>query len=453
MSNASGPQQLISSDLQEHSPEGVEILYSEPSSLFRWTILLLVGLLVTILIWSLFARADVIVSAHGVLSSEEELRRVYSPVDAEIEELLIREEEPLVQAGEPIARLRSRHAMQLLAEAERAEIQLREVEQRVERYPRERALAERQIEITRTELASKEEQLDRQIISGSETRRTEQQARLADARGRLASTLRRRDEAKERYDSMRSLAGRGVSQVDVEEQRLVYQEARDAHRVAADELSALELQFVNEAAADSERLAKLQLEIAALRIRLEKESLAIEQAESELDAEYLIAQQAVNVARQVQFDETREGNYIVILAPQSGVVTNITYSQAGDKVQANTPLLAIAPEGSRKVLEIDILETDRGLLEVGSEVKMKFGAFPYQQYGFIKGTLEYISPTTRQPDPSRPPTYRGKVSLERDFVDVGGNPRPLRYGMSAVAEIVVRQRRVIDIALDPLRGA
>jgi HlyD family secretion protein len=82
---------------------------------------------------------------------------------------------------------------------------------------------------------------------------------------------------------------------------------------------------------------------------------------------------------------------------------------------------------------------------------MKFGAFPYQQYGIIEGTLEYISPTTRQSDPSLPPTYRGKVSLDRDFVEVDGNPRPLRYGMSAIAEIVVRQRRVIDLILDPMR--
>jgi len=29
---------------------------------------------------------------------------------------------------------------------------------------------------------------------------------------------------------------------------------------------------------------------------------------------------------------------------------------------------------------------------------------------------------------------------------------PLRYGMTAVAEIVVRERRLIDLALDPFRN-
>lgn len=452
MSSPDEQQQLIRADLQEHSPEGIELLYSEPSLMFRWTILVMLGLVVSALIWSFFARADVIVSATGVLTSEDEVRRVYSPVDAELEELLIAEEEPLVLAGEPIARLRSRNAVQLRAEAQQAEIKLREVELKVQQYPAQRALMQRKIEVIRSELAIKEDQLDRQVTSGSAKRRAEQVARLTEARSKLSNARSRRDDAKDRYDKMRTLSGRGVSQLDVEQQRLAYQEARDLHRIAGEELSALELQFVSEAAQDRESLTAQQLELEQLRIDLENQTLAIEQSEAALDAEHAIARQSAEAARQIQFDETQEGSFIVVLAPLSGVVTSITYSQPGDKVQASTPLLSIAPQGSRKVLEIDILESDRGLLVEGNAVKMKFGAFPYQQYGFIEGTLEYISPTTRQVDPARPPTYRAKVSLDKEFVEVDGKLRPLRYGMAAVAEIVVRQRRVIDMALDPLRG-
>jgi len=452
MSSTGEQQQLISADLQDHSPEGIEILYSEPSQLFRWMILAMLGLVVSILTWSFFARADIIITAVGVLGSEDEVRRVYSPVDAELEELLIREEEPLVLAGEPIARLRSRNAVQLRAEAQQAEIQLREVELKVQQYPAQRALMQRKIEVTRSELAIKEEQLDRRVTSGSETRRAEQIARLTESRSKMANARSRRDEAKERYDKMRVLAGRGISQLEVEEQRLGYQEARDVCRIASEELSALELQFVAEAAQDRDTLTAQQLELEQLRIDLESQSLAIEQSRASLDAEHAIARQRAEAARQIQFDESQEGSFIIVLAPLSGVVTSITYSQAGDKVMANTPLLSIAPQGSRKVLEIEINESDRGLLEEGNAVKMKFGAFPYQQYGFIDGTLVYISPTTRQADPARPPTYRGKVSLDKDYVEVEGKRRPLRYGMAAMAEIVVRQRRVIDMALDPMRG-
>ncbi len=82
---------------------------------------------------------------------------------------------------------------------------------------------------------------------------------------------------------------------------------------------------------------------------------------------------------------------------------------------------------------------------------MKFNAFSYQRYGFITGTLEYISPSTRVTDGAQAPVYKGRVTLERDYFEVEDERIPLRYGMRAMAEVVVRKRRLIDLALDPFR--
>jgi HlyD family secretion protein len=102
------------------------------------------------------------------------------------------------------------------------------------------------------------------------------------------------------------------------------------------------------------------------------------------------------------------------------------------------------------VLKIDIDEKDRGFLREGQEVKMKFSAFPYQRYGFISGTLDYISPAAQRSQ-SNAVVYKGHVSLNRDYYRVDNTDYPLRYGMAATAEIVVRKRRLIDMAFDPLR--
>jgi HlyD family secretion protein len=83
---------------------------------------------------------------------------------------------------------------------------------------------------------------------------------------------------------------------------------------------------------------------------------------------------------------------------------------------------------------------------------MKFSAFPYQRYGHISGTLEYISPATQSAAGPEGAVYKGNVSLDRDYFEVGDNNYPLRFGMAATAEIVVQERRLIDFALDPLRG-
>jgi hemolysin D len=47
--------------------------------------------------------------------------------------------------------------------------------------------------------------------------------------------------------------------------------------------------------------------------------------------------------------------------------------------------------------------------------------------------------------------YEGRVTLERDYYRVGETKYPLRYGMTVSVEIIVRERRLIDLALDPFR--
>jgi len=66
--------------------------------------------------------------------------------------------------------------------------------------------------------------------------------------------------------------------------------------------------------------------------------------------------------------------------------------------------------------------------------------------------LEYLAPAAQLSAQTREPIYEAWVSLERDRFEVDDQVYPLRYGMIATAEIVVRERRLIDLALDPLRN-
>ena len=122
-----------------------------------------------------------------------------------------------------------------------------------------------------------------------------------------------------------------------------------------------------------------------------------------------------------------------------------------EKLQANSPLGGIAPKDARPILKTEIDEYDRAFLNEGLPVKLKFNAFPYQRYGLISGTLEYISPATKPALQTKQPVYEGRVALERDHYLVADKKYPLRYGMTATVEIVVRERRLIDLALDPFR--
>jgi len=163
------------------------------------------------------------------------------------------------------------------------------------------------------------------------------------------------------------------------------------------------------------------------------------------------ARLVADAAARIRFENIDKDNFLLIVAPASGVITDLTSTQPGDKIQANTPLGGIAPSNARGVLQIEVAEHDRAFLREGLPVKLKFSAFPYQRYGLVNGTLEYISPATKVSPQTKQPIYEARVTLERDHYLVADTRYPLRYGMTAGAEIVVRERRLIDLALDPFR--
>jgi HlyD family secretion protein len=156
-------------------------------------------------------------------------------------------------------------------------------------------------------------------------------------------------------------------------------------------------------------------------------------------------------AARIRFENIDKDNFLLILAPVSGVITDVTSTQRGDKIQANSPLGGVAPKDAKPVLKIEIAEHDRAFLHEGLPVKLKFNAFPYQRYGLISGTLAYISPATKPSLQDKQPVYEGRVTLDKDYYEIAGTRYPLRYGMTASAEIVVRERRLIDLGLDPFR--
>ena len=139
-------------------------------------------------------------------------------------------------------------------------------------------------------------------------------------------------------------------------------------------------------------------------------------------------------------------------APATGVLTDVELTQEGVKVDSKKPVAGIAPNQARLVVELEIPENNRAFLKEGMILKLKLNAFPFQRYGSIDGSLEYIAPTASLSSRDRKRiVYKARASLARDYIDVGGTHYPLRYGMIGTGEIVVRKRRLIDLAFDPFR--
>lgn len=446
--------QRLSTALEEHSAEGIAILYAEPSRLISRLILIIAGFLLAALVWSFFGRADVIVSATGILAPEEEVRRIYTPIQGELVDIYMAEGLP-VSRGDVLARINAREAIQAATNALDAEIRLAEAEQEYREFPERKRLLSRQAAALLRQIETQEKLHEKRITEGLSKLAQAQKAKLEEARGDLDKSRRTRDTAKREAAKYRRLydtpGGGGVSKNKVDEMWDAYLAAQTNFKLAEARLGELDFQLSEEYTQAKTELEGSDQKLTELRIEHKSLITQIKREENKVELKLRSARLASEAAEQISFENIDEENFLRIISPASGIITEVKFTQTGDKIPANTPLGTIAPKGATQVLKIDIPERDRGFLREGLEVKMKFGAFPYQRYGFIRGTLEYISPTALGNSGDKAPMYKGHVSLERTYFTVGKNDYPLRFGMAAIAEVVVRKRRLIDMALDPLR--
>lgn len=440
--------------LEDHSAEGIAILVAEPSRFMRATIYLMICLLLAGLVWSFIGRADVIVTAAGVLSPESEVRRFYAPIEGEMVDIYIAEGTP-VSEGDVLARINARRAIEVAANALDAELKLTDAEREYQNFPTRKALMERQAEALERKIAVEQKIHEKRVLDGMTKLAEAQKAKLAEARGVLSLALQELERTRKESEKLQRLAnsegGGGIARSRVDEAKNAYLTAQTNYRLAEAKLGELDFNLSVEYSNANAELESSDQTLTELRLQYESVIEGIDKESNKVDIQLKSSRLAADAAQRVSFDNIDEDNFLRILAPISGVITEVAFTQPGDKVQAHTPLGGIAPQDTRAIVKAEIQEQDRAFLREGLPVKLKFNAFPYERYGYINGTLEYISPTTQLSESGSGAVYKGHVRLEKDHFNVDDVEFPLRYGMAAKAEIVVRKRRLIDLALDPFR--
>ena len=112
-------QQQFGEALEEHGAEGLEIMMGSTTFLARGLIYILVGLMVSVFVWSFFGKADVVVTASGQIEPDPKTRGVYAATDGELVDIFVAEG-MLVSKGDMVARIKAPAAIQAASAAVQA---------------------------------------------------------------------------------------------------------------------------------------------------------------------------------------------------------------------------------------------------------------------------------------------------------------------------------------------
>ncbi|QTA89932.1 HlyD family efflux transporter periplasmic adaptor subunit [Desulfonema magnum] len=439
--------------LEECGAEGFEILTKKSSPFVHGVIYILIGLLFAVFVWSFYGKANVVIMAQGKLDANSEMIRVYTPTPGELIDIYVKEGMP-VSRGDLLARIKAAGAIRAAADADQAKMQLEKAELEKKIFPQKKRLLEKEIENIKQQLRQKGKDYNQLKKEKFQNLPTTQKHQLKKTSLSFEEAENNRDMAKRAYEKYVRLyetpGNGGVSKKEVEEKELQYIKAETAYQNLRIDVEKLELEFSKQETQAGKKLGDAYIALLTLRFQRDSKIMQMENEEKQLNMKYRSAHAAWEAASVVTFDDLDEDNFLKVRAPVSGVITYVASTQRGEKVKSEAPLVSIAPADAEKILRINIQDKDRGLLKAGQSVKLKFAAFPYQRYGFIKGTLEYISPNAESSNEGSP-FYKGRVGLEQDYFMVNDKKTELKYGMTAEAEIVVQKRRLIDLALDPFR--
>jgi len=400
-----------------HQTHHGRILLTRPLSFSFFTAFFATVSIIIILFFSLcsFTRKETV---HGVLLPSQGLIGIYASQGGILVERKAREGQE-VKEGDELFVLSNDRFSSAKGDTQVAVGDM--LSQRVERLKYE--LQDQQIQAAqqhtalerkRTDLASQLEQMNDEIG-------------LQRSRAKLA------DDAAHRFSSLQKENFVSLAQVQEKAAESLDQQSR---------LRALERAKANL----NLDLAAVDADILDQPLRTKREASTIERTISEIEQ---------NIAENAALQRT------VIRAPKSGVLTAITYEQ-GQSVVANAPMATIIPSGGE--LEAQLFATSRaiGFVKPGTQVLMRYPAFPYQKFGQHTGTVMEVSRTAIPPqeiakifsnsEASTEPLFRISVKLDADVVEADGVRQPLKSGMQLDASILLEHRKLYEWLVEPLKS-
>ncbi len=147
--------------------------------------------------------------------------------------------------------------------------------------------------------------------------------------------------------------------------------------------------------------------------------------------------------------ENSEQNMLSLRAPYDAVVISVAQRSAGSVVQNGQELCQLARLEAKPRARLLLAEAGLPKLEVGQRVRFFFDAFPYQRYGAVNATLDWISPSiVTSPEG---PRFVALASIDDNAENKRSKPLPVRVGMRGEARIVVGRRTPIEYAFEPVR--
>ena len=389
--------------------------------------------------WAWWGEVDMVTSAPFRLVPLGQVKTMQAQRGGEIELIGVKEGDH-IEKGQVLFKLKSWETWGDLREWEQAKMAFQKAE-----YDLKRVLPQR-AKLNRETIGALEQRLSvlQRFMVAHQNALKDYQSDVGDVVG---------SKTKVSDAGLQAQIGFRQAEIDLMKQEFLQQKALfERELISRTDMNRARVQYLSALSALPSRMSEIyknEMAVQDLKRQILEARIAHEREASQMQHAYEIAQLRLEQARK-RIDRTLEAESDLILAPESGIVTQVMVNAIGQVISKGAPLITLAPALAPMVAELMVLNKDVGLLKPGQLVKLKYGAYAFQDFGIKRGWLKYISPDAMI-DKSIGPIFKCVVELEENTMHVQGYDKPLMFGMKGTAEIMTDRQSVLLMLLSPLR--
>lgn len=135
-----------------------------------------------------------------------------------------------------------------------------------------------------------------------------------------------------------------------------------------------------------------------------------------------------------------------IQAPTDGNIVLAIPLQQNQYIEQGKLIGFVNPVDSKYYVELHLAQHNFGKVDTGMQVQLRFDAYPYQEVGFVPGTLQYVSSI------SVDSAFLGTVRVEKGLLTNQHKSIQYRNGLKATAFIITKEMRLLERLYYSLAG-
>jgi hemolysin D len=416
-------------DIHEFHPLNVEIEDRPINPLGRAILWIVVSIMTFGVLWLIFAKIDVVVSARGQVIPTGEIK-ILQPIETGVISKINIKEGDYITKGQVLMQIDPSVTQTSLDVKERnlevLNLQIIRLEALINNKPlflnSNLNEAKEEEKLYLVQKNSFEEGLSRYEMKLAQTK-SQYQSSLSD-KSRLSMLLLRDEERLKKLETVLDI----IARKDYED---------------------LQKNILNEK--EQENMASFKVDESKKRIieiEQEKNSFISEFKDTKYQELLTLKKELRNLQSEInaiKFQNQKQS----IISPTDGYVAKLMINTIGGVVTPAEKLISIVPKDSPLIVKVNVLNQDIGFIKKDMNSKIKIDTFSFQKYGFFEGKIINVGNFSID-DEKLGPVYEVKIEPNGKTLNVEGKERYLEAGMSVTAEIKVGKRRVIEFFIYPI---